>query len=61
MPRDLSTLLLLLTVAVVILLLVATAVQHRRHSAQTDQKLCRGCGTAHPAFAQFCRRCGRRL
>ena len=22
---------------------------------------CRACGTAHPAFAQYCRRCGKKL
>jgi ribosomal protein L40E len=50
-----------LVIAVLVLLLVATASQHRRHSSQTDQRLCRGCGASHPRYAQFCRRCGRRL
>ena len=50
-----------LVVAVVLFLLIATASQHRRHTSQTDVRLCRGCGAGHPAFAQFCRRCGRKL
>jgi hypothetical protein len=25
------------------------------------QQTCPACGEAHPPFAQFCRRCGRRL
>jgi hypothetical protein len=25
------------------------------------RKVCRECGAAHPAFAKFCRRCGKRL
>ena len=46
---------------VLIVLVVRTASMHRRHSLETDQRLCRGCGTSHPRFAHFCRRCGRRL
>ncbi len=53
--------LFVLVIAVVLVLLIATASQHRRHSSQTDVRLCRGCGAGHPAFAQFCRRCGRKL
>jgi len=47
--------------AVVLIMLIRTASIHRQHSLDTDQRLCRGCGTSHPAYAQFCRRCGRRL
>lgn len=43
------------------LAVVVTALQHRRHSALTNQRLCRGCGQSHPPFAFFCRRCGRKL
>ena len=50
-----------LVIAVVLFLLIATASQHRRHTSQTDVRLCRGCGAGHPAFAQCCRRCGRKL
>jgi ribosomal protein L40E len=53
--------LVIVIVAVLVFLLIATASQHRRHSSQTDVRLCRGCGTGHPAFAGFCRRCGRKL
>jgi ribosomal protein L40E len=60
-PLGLPPFLLVLIVAVIVFLLVATASQHRRHSSQTDVRLCRGCGAGHPAFAQFCRRCGRKL
>ena len=49
------------TVAIVLLLLLLTAAQHRRHAGETEQRLCRSCGTSHPRFARFCRRCGRAL
>jgi len=45
--------------AVLLFLLAATASQRRRFSTAT--RLCRGCGASHPAYATFCRRCGRRL
>jgi len=47
--------------AIVLVLLWTTAKQHRRHSEQTDQRLCRSCGAAHPPFAEYCRRCGKKL
>lgn len=50
-----------LIVLIVAFLLIRTAMIHRRHSMETDQRICRGCGTSHPAFAEFCRRCGRKL
>jgi ribosomal protein L40E len=52
---------LVVILGVVVFLLVTTASQHRRYSNMTQQKLCRGCGAAHPGYAAFCRRCGRRL
>ncbi|HVT90770.1 MAG TPA: hypothetical protein VHD56_18090 [Tepidisphaeraceae bacterium] len=50
-----------MAIAVMVFLIVTTAAQHRRYSSQTQQRLCRGCGASHPSFAQFCRRCGRKL
>jgi hypothetical protein len=50
-----------ITVAIVLLLLLITAVQHRRQIDETVQRPCRSCGTAHPPFARFCRRCGRAI
>ena len=47
--------------AVAVLLLVVTASRHRRHAGRADARLCRTCGMPHPAFARFCRRCGRFL
>jgi ribosomal protein L40E len=58
---ELPPMFLLLVVMAVVFLLVATAQQHRRHSWRTQQRLCRACGTSHPSFARFCRRCGRQL
>jgi hypothetical protein len=31
-----------------------------RRSAEM-RRTCRDCGAGHPAFARFCRRCGKRL
>jgi ribosomal protein L40E len=46
---------------VVGVMLVRTAKISRQHTMETDQHVCKGCGTPHPGFAQFCRQCGRRL
>jgi ribosomal protein L40E len=53
--------LFLFIILIIVLLMVVTASQNRRHGSFTDLRLCRSCGTAHPTFAQFCRKCGRRL
>jgi hypothetical protein len=52
---------LIMAAVFVLFLLIRTASSNRRHVMRTDQRLCRGCGTSHPAFAAFCRRCGRKL
>jgi hypothetical protein len=33
----------------------------RRLDAPADPRACRACQIEHPAFAGYCRRCGRRL
>ena len=57
----LPTFLVFFVTAVVIVLLIMTASQHRRHSSATDPRTCRGCGASHPPFAEYCRRCGKKL
>ena len=32
-----------------------------RHIDADLRRTCRACGAAHPSFAKFCRRCGKRL
>jgi hypothetical protein len=32
-----------------------------RHIGPDLRRTCRACGAAHPSFARFCRRCGKRL
>jgi len=50
-----------LAVAAVLFVIWFTMTQHRRHAARTQQRLCKGCGASHPAYANYCRRCGQRL
>ena len=54
-------LLVFILIVIAIVLLIATAAQHRRHSSATELRLCSSCGASHPPFAEFCRRCGRKL
>ncbi|HSV12675.1 MAG TPA: zinc-ribbon domain-containing protein [Tepidisphaeraceae bacterium] len=52
---------LFIALAIIFRIVAGTARNHRRHALQTDARICRSCGQSHPAFAQFCRRCGTRL
>jgi ribosomal protein L40E len=61
MLMELPPLFIMIVIFAVVFVLVTTAQQHRRHSWRTQQRLCRACGTSHPPFARFCRRCGREL
>ncbi|HYO10854.1 MAG TPA: hypothetical protein VER17_17955 [Tepidisphaeraceae bacterium] len=49
-------LIVLIAVFVVALLLVLPS-----RGRGDPRRTCRQCGAAHPVFARFCRRCGRRL
>jgi predicted amidophosphoribosyltransferase len=60
-PPQFLGFLVVLVAAVLLFLLITTAAQHRRHSAQTQTRICPGCGQSHPGHAAFCRRCGRKL
>lgn len=53
--------LLALLIVLAVTLLIVTAIQSRRHARNTNSKLCPGCGTTHPGFAEYCRTCGRKL
>jgi len=53
--------LIVMFVFLVVILLIVTAQQHRRHSSATELRLCSSCGASHPPFAEFCRRCGKKL
>jgi predicted amidophosphoribosyltransferase len=45
----------------VALLITAAGSKNRRQLARSDLRLCKSCGTSHPDFARFCRKCGRNL
>jgi predicted amidophosphoribosyltransferase len=47
-------------VAIVVIALLL-AFKGNRNTGADLHRICRTCGTAHPAFARFCRRCGKKL
>ena len=55
------TFLELIVVAVVMYLVIALVRQKKTPPWPSDQKICASCGAGHPPFAQFCRKCGKRL
>jgi hypothetical protein len=50
----------LLVVAMVVVGMVLIFTKNR-HLGPDLRRACRSCGAAHPSFARFCRRCGKRL
>ena len=53
---DPKFMILMFVVAIVLVLIFAPS----RKGADL-RNTCRHCGAAHPAFARFCRRCGKKL
>ncbi len=54
-------LLIALAVAALVVILASSS-SKKRPTIQADRPhTCRGCGTVHPGYANFCRRCGQRL
>ena len=51
----------MILMAIVVAVVIKTAKTNRGYMRETQQRLCRGCGVSHPGFADFCRRCGRKL
>ena len=56
-----SFMFVILVVAVIVALVVRSSANDRRRGPGHGAIGCPHCGSGHPAFAQFCRRCGRRL
>ncbi|MGH7177055.1 MAG: zinc-ribbon domain-containing protein [Tepidisphaeraceae bacterium] len=50
-----------LVLGVVVLILVLRSSCAPRPRGSGEQRICRGCGQAHPDHAAFCRRCGTKL
>jgi len=54
-------LLIALAVAALVVILATSSTRKRPTTTATDRAhTCRGCGTVHPGYANFCRRCGQR-
>lgn len=51
----------LVVLACVVLVLVIKRRGGTSRRPMIGEKLCRTCGESHPIWANFCRRCGRRL
>ena len=54
---------LIIVAAIVILFLLvrASGARQRRELSHAQDKVCAGCGSGHPPFAVFCRKCGKKL
>ncbi len=54
-------LLIALAVAALVVILATSSTKKRPTMTADRAHTCRGCGTVHPGYANFCRRCGHRL
>lgn len=54
-------LLISLAVAALVVILASSSSKRRPPIPSNHPHSCRGCGTVHPGYANFCRRCGQRL
>jgi hypothetical protein len=54
-------LLIALAMAALVVILATSSTKKRPAPMAQKPQTCRGCGTVHPGYANFCRRCGRRL
>ena len=51
----------LVVVTLVVAAFVVSVAVGKRNAARSRGMMCWTCGATHPPFAQFCRRCGKRL
>lgn len=56
-----GALLISLAVAALVVILASSSSKKKPASHEQRAHTCRGCGTVHPGYANFCRRCGQRL
>ena len=54
-------LLIALAIAALVVILATSSNKKRPPIPLQKAHTCRGCGTVHPGYANFCRRCGQRL
>lgn len=53
---------LVVAAGVVLLVMILSAgSRQKRELSRAEDKVCGACGSGHPPFAQFCRKCGRKL
>ena len=53
----------LIAFAIILLFVMirAGSARQRRELSAAHDKVCDACGSGHPPFAQFCRKCGKKL
>jgi len=54
-------LLIALAVAALVVILASSSSKRRPPVSAERAHTCRGCGTVHAGYANFCRKCGQRL
>ena len=48
-------------VVVLLVMILIGSPRQKRELTRAEDKVCGACGMGHPSFAQFCRKCGKKL
>ena len=46
---------------VVLVMILSSGSRQKRELSRAENKVCGACGSGHPTFAAFCRKCGKKL
>jgi ribosomal protein L40E len=46
---------------VLLIMILGSSSRQKRELSRAQDKVCGACGSGHPTFAQFCRKCGKKL
>lgn len=50
-----------LVIVVIVVIALLLMFKGNRNTGADMRRICRTCGAAHPSFARFCRRCGKKF
>ena len=59
--EQVAELLIVLAAIVLLVMIISSGSRQKRELSRAADKTCGACGSGHPPFAVFCRKCGKKL
>ena len=53
--------LIVAALVVILVMIMSSGSRQKRELSRAENKVCDACGSGHPTFAVFCRKCGKKL